>query len=146
MSILFAFLSFVVIVVFLIEYRERKKKSQGNLNSQQNVQEPIEEKVNGNVNGNRPLNCCGAHLICEKELEINPITEIVYYDDEELDDYKGIHSDQYSEQQVQQFSEVFYTLKENDVSGWLRSLQVRGIELPDQLKDEALMIVRELRK
>jgi hypothetical protein len=51
----------------------------------------------------------------------------------------------YTETQKKQFSEIFYSLKESDVAGWLRSLQLRLIELPAELKEEALMIVRERR-
>jgi hypothetical protein len=46
---------------------------------------------------------------------------------------------------MEQLTEVFYSLQEKDVSGWLRSLQMRGIELPQQLREEALLIVSERR-
>ena len=42
-------------------------------------------------------------------------------------------------------NDVFYTLREQDVAGWLRSLQLRDIALPDELRDEALLIVSERR-
>ncbi len=142
MSVLIAFIVFVVIIVVLIEYRERKRKT---IESTEQVEGEKIAKVDSQ-NTTRPLNCCGAHLVCEKELEANPITQIIYYDDEELDVYKDVQSDSYTQEQIDQFADVFYTLKESDVSGWLRSLQARGIQLPDQLKDEALMIVRESRQ
>ncbi len=134
MTILVVFILFVVAVVVLIELRERKRTTKN---------DETEEKAVAGTQTNP--DCCGAHLVCEQDLLSNPITEIVYYDDEELDKYKGIHSDAYSESEIQQFAEVFYTLQEQDVVGWLRSLQARNIELPDKLKDEALMIVREQR-
>ena len=71
--------------------------------------------------------------------------DIVYYDDEELDVFKGRPSDSYTDEEVEQFSEVLYTLQEVEVAGWLRSLQLRGINLPDALKDEAFLIVGERR-
>jgi hypothetical protein len=37
-------------------------------------------------------------------------------------------------------------MKESEVPGWVRSLQLRGIEIPDDLKDEIVMIVSERRK
>ena len=46
---------------------------------------------------------------------------------------------------VEEFSEVLYTLREVEVAGWLRSLQLRGINLPDALKDEAFLIIGERR-
>ena len=40
---------------------------------------------------------------------------------------------------------VSKSLREVEVAGWLRSLQLRGICLPDELKDEAFLIVGERR-
>ena len=38
-----------------------------------------------------------------------------------------------------------FILREVEVAGWLRSLQLRGINLPDALKDEAFLIIGERR-
>ena len=70
---------------------------------------------------------------------------IEYYDDEELDRFKGWPSDVYQEAEIEEFREVLYTLQEIEVAGWLRSLQLREINLPDDLKDEAFLIVGERR-
>ena len=69
-----------------------------------------------------------------------------YYDDEELDAYRGRPSDEYTNEEVEQFQEVLYTMKSDEVAGWVRSLQLRGINLPDDLKDEVFMIVGERRE
>lgn len=89
--------------------------------------------------------CCGEHAICEKESLLSFDNNVVYYDDEELDVFKGRMSDQYTGEEIKEFEEVFYTLQEEEVAGWVRSLQTRGIELPDSLKEEALMVIRERR-
>ncbi|MBP5171113.1 MAG: phospholipase [Bacteroidales bacterium] len=89
--------------------------------------------------------CCGQHLVCQKDRAAMAQTEIVYYNDEELDAYRGIPSDGYDDKGLAEFSEVFYTLQPDDMMGWLNSLRLRGIELPDPLRDEALMIVSERR-
>jgi len=90
--------------------------------------------------------CCGAHEVCEKDSLLAAVSQkIEYYDDEELDAYHGIYSDEYTPMQVAHFSEILFSLKEDDVAGWLRSLQLREIEFPDDLKDEALLIVGERR-
>lgn len=89
--------------------------------------------------------CCGAHEVCERDSLLNSDCEIIYYDDEELNEMANIHAVDYTEKQKKQLSEVFYTLKESDVAGWLKSLQLRSIELPEDLKEQALMIVRERR-
>lgn len=90
--------------------------------------------------------CCGAHEVCEKESLLAAVSQnIVYYDDDELDRFSGRASDSYSEAESNEFEEVFYTLREVDVAGWVRSLQLRCIELPDQLKDEVILIIGERR-
>ena len=69
--------------------------------------------------------------------------EIEYYDDEELDNFKGRPADSYTAEEVEQFSEVLYTMKPEEVAGWNRSLILRGINLPDPLKDEVIAFLSE---
>ena len=90
--------------------------------------------------------CCGQHEICEKESLLAAVSkQIEYYDDEELDRFKGRSSASYSEEETNEFREIMYTMKEDEVAGWCRSLQLRGIEFPDGLKDELFLIVGERR-
>ena len=70
-------------------------------------------------------------------------TEIIYFDDEELDRFKGRPSDSYTDEEVEAFSEVMYTCLEEEVPAWNRSLELRGIQFPDQLKDELYMLINE---
>lgn len=94
-----------------------------------------------------PVNdeCCGAHEVCEQDSLLNSDNKAVYYDDEDLDILKDIDPQNYSIDQQKQLYDVFYTLKESDVAGWLRSLQLRSIQIPIELRDEALMVVSERR-
>ncbi len=89
--------------------------------------------------------CCGAHEVCDKDSLLNNSCDIIYYEDEELDTLSGKPVSNYSETDIKQLSEVFFTLKEQDVAGWLKSLQLRNIELPLEIRDQALMIVGERR-
>lgn len=90
--------------------------------------------------------CCGQHQICEKESLLAAVSkQIEYYDDEELDRFKGRPSDGYSEEEIEEFRDILYSMQEVDVAGWSRNLQLRGIELPDELKDELFLIVGERR-
>ena len=90
--------------------------------------------------------CCGQHQICEKESLLAAVSkQIEYYDDEELDRFKGRPSDGYSEEEIEEFRDILYSMQEVDVAGWSRSLQLRGIELPDELKDDLFLIVGERR-
>lgn len=94
---------------------------------------------------NEDPECCGAHEICDQEnLQIID-TKIEYFDDEELDELAGISPTDLSKSQIEALADVFYSMRESDVASWLRSLQLRNICLPEQLRDEALMIVSERR-
>ncbi len=95
---------------------------------------------------NVPVECCGQHATCERDSLLAAVSkEIIYYSDEELDTYQGIPSDKYTDEQAEEFADIFYELREIEVAGWVRSLQLRGIEIPDQIKDEVLLVVRERR-
>jgi hypothetical protein len=88
--------------------------------------------------------CCGMHEVCEKEELLRAaVKPIEYYDDEELDAYAGTAADDYTDAQTAAFRYVFDTMMESDVPGWLNSLQLRGIELPNALKDEVLLIISQ---
>lgn len=90
--------------------------------------------------------CCGQHQVCEKESLLAAVSKkIEYYDDEELDRFKGRQANEYSDEEIDEFREIMFTMKEEEVAGWSRSLQLRGIELPDELKDELFLIVGERR-
>lgn len=92
------------------------------------------------------VECCGQHEMCERDSLLAAVSKkIEYYDDEELDEYIGKESDKYTSEQADQFRDVFYTMKDVDVAGWVRSLQLRGINLPDELKEEIFLIIGERR-
>ena len=67
---------------------------------------------------------------------------IEYFDDEELDAFKGRPSNLYTDEEVEQFAEVLESLRPEEVAAWGRSLHLRGIELPDILKDEYVAMMK----
>lgn len=89
--------------------------------------------------------CCGMHLVCERETMLQQNAKPVYYDDEELDALAGIDADKFTKEQTAQIAEIFNSMNTEDVTGWVRSLQMRGINIPDGLRDEILLVVREQR-
>ena len=106
--------------------RLQKKIDNGELDAMPEVQEA-------------DMECCGQHEVCEKDSLLAAVSKkIEYYDDEELDKYIGT-------EQEEEFRDVFYTMQSEDVAGWVRSLQLRGIALPDNIKDEVFLIVGERR-
>ena len=128
---LILFIVLIVVVVTLIEINERRKK--------------LTAKSQQPTANSRPEGCCGEHLVCEKETLLQTNAEVVYYDDEELDVLAGLKPDDWTEAQQEAVRQVFRTLDERDVPGWCRSLQLRGIELPPDIREEALLIVKEQR-
>ena len=66
---------------------------------------------------------------------------VEYFDDEELDRFAGRQSDDYTDEETEEFREVMLTMKQDEVREWNRSLILRGINIPDQLKDEVVMMI-----
>ena len=131
------FACMVVFIVVATELRERRRSKQRETD--------VNTKTAQAATVSPEAECCGRHAICEKNSLLSSKPEITYYDDEELDALSGRDTATYTNEEEEQVRDVFSTLKEEDIAGWLRSLQLRGIELPDDIKEEALMIVSDRR-
>ncbi|MGM0375362.1 MAG: hypothetical protein ACQEQ0_01130 [Bacteroidota bacterium] len=92
-----------------------------------------------------PVDCCGAHEICEKEGIASETQEAIYYNDEELDQFHGKSPEQYTASEKEQFREVLFTMHPHEVQGWLQSLMKRGVKLPPDVREEALNIIKQFR-
>ncbi len=125
---LIVFLSLGLAILILFEWRERHRKADTGASKQ--------APVSG---------CCGQHLVCEREKLLQPLDHPVYYDDEELDAFAGIAPEDMTDEQTKAIGEVFRSMRAEDVSGWVRSLEMRRISLPPEIREEALLIVREQR-
>ena len=90
--------------------------------------------------------CCGMHITCERDSLLANVSDTVeYFDDEELDRFRGRSADDYSDAEVEEFRDVLLTLQPDDIAAWGRSIQLRGIELPTAVREELLLIVAEAR-
>ena len=78
--------------------------------------------------------------LCAMEAAVKPIE---YFDDEELDRFKNRAADSYSDDEIEQFAYVLHTMQPDEVAAWSRSLTLRGINLPDELRDEVILLVGE---
>lgn len=127
-------LALVAATAGIIRNRKLQKKiDRGELDAMPEVQEVDAE-------------CCGQHETCERDSLLAAVSkQIEYYDDEELDQFIGKAGDAYTEEETEMFRDVLYTTLDVEVAGWIRSLQLRGIELPDDLKDEVFLIIGERR-
>ena len=92
------------------------------------------------------MECCGQHETCEKDSLLAAVSRNVeYYNDEELDRFRGREGDEYTPEEADEFRDVLYTMRSDEVAGWVRSLQLRMVNLPDEVKDEVFLIVGERR-
>lgn len=92
------------------------------------------------------MECCGQHEVCEKESLLAAVSkEIEYYNDEELDRFQGRDASDYNTEDEEEFREILYTMRDDEVAGWVRSLQLRGVNIPEGVRDEVLMIVTDRR-
>lgn len=137
--ILFVALGIAILIVFEIRARKQKK------NNSEHDEHPTTNSETTD-NRNEDDGCCGEHLVCERETLLQTNAKVDYYDDEELDTLSGIPAEQYTQTQYQMIREVFDTLQAKDVPGWVRSIQLRNIQLPLDIREEALLIVVERRK
>lgn len=93
-----------------------------------------------------PEQCCGMHITCERDsLLANVSDSIEYFDDEELDRFRGRPATDYTAAEEDEFRDVLLTLQPDDIAAWGRSIQLRGIELPAAVREELLLIVAEAR-
>lgn len=117
----------VVGIGFLIKVNRNRKK-----------ENPVAEEPSAPAS-----DCCGAHEVCEFDQIKADESRIEYYDDEELDEYKNIKENAYSESQIDEFRDVLYTLKTDEIRYWLLSIERRKINLPTILVSEARMLMAE---
>lgn len=90
--------------------------------------------------------CCGQHAVCERDSLLAAVSQkIEYYDDEELDAFAGRDPESYTPAESEQFRDVLLTLLPDDIAGWARSVQLRGIALPVDVRDELIMMISEAR-
>lgn len=88
--------------------------------------------------------CNGDDSRCEQKCMLEAATkQVEYFDDEDLDRFAGKPSDSYSEEEVEEFREVLYTMRREEAKAWNRSLILRQVNVPDQLKDELIMMMEE---
>lgn len=95
------------------------------------------------VQGENCMDSCGLenHSCIKKCLARKEETDIVYYEDEELDTFKNRKADSYNEDEIESFRYVLNTLQRSDIVGWVCSLRQRRIALPLCLKEEARILL-----
>ena len=128
--ILFVCLGIAILIIFEVRAREEKNNTEHLNQAEQATDVATEERSEDD-------GCCGEHLVCERETLLQTNAQIALI---------GIAAEDYTPEQYQMIREVFETLKASDVPGWVRSIQLRNIQLPLDIREEALLIVVERRK
>lgn len=86
--------------------------------------------------------CAADSVTCARECAIEAaVREAEYFEDEELDAYKGRPSSAYTDAEADEFAEVMLTMRPDEVRQWGHSLVQRGINMPDQIKDEYFILI-----
>lgn len=128
------------VVLYIGELRWRRKQpDSGSQEPEHAAETPAEtgQKEDGE--------CCGLHLVCEKD-SLSPMSaEIIYYDDEELDRFRGRDANSYTPAEEEEFREVLMTLRPRDIAGWARSITARRIDLPPDVRDELFLLINDQR-
>jgi len=90
--------------------------------------------------------CCAIHEICPSQEILKASMEpVTYYDDQELDAYRGRAADGYSDDELEQWRDILYTLQPSDLMGWQQSVKRRGIVMPAVIRDEFVQLVADSR-
>lgn len=127
---LYIFIAMVVIgVILYIHDRLTNKPSENTTQEAELQQEECSD------------DCCGTHDVCPSEMMLKHINEpIVYYDDEELDAFKGRGANDYTDDELEQWRDVLYTLRHDELLSWECSIKKRGLQLPSVIKEEFMSL------
>lgn len=126
---------------------QEKGPEESNISTEENQILDEENKISDDLINKEEESeeCCGMHLTCEKDTLSPFSSEVEYYDDEELDRFRGKGAKEYTLEEIEEIREVFETLRQEDIPGWARSITQRGIELPEEIREELLFLVNEER-
>lgn len=128
---IFVLMVVVGIVLYIFDLRSRKPGEEP---------EPVVMPENDGCTDD----CCSTNEVCPSEMLLAGCDrEIVYFEDEELDAYKGRAADDYAPDEEEQFRDVLYTLKPTDLLTWEQSVKKRGIILPKAIREEFIMLYGE---
>lgn len=131
----YIFIAMVVIgVILYIHDRVTSKSSQKQPEEQ--PQEPAATSSDECTD-----DCCGTHDVCPSEMLLKNMNQAaVYYEDEELDDFRGRQAGDYSADELEQWRDVLYTLQHDELLPWERSIKKRGIVMPEIIREELMSI------
>lgn len=129
---IFALMVAVGVVLYLLDLRSRKRGEDS---------APV---VEPEASAGCTDDCCSANDVCPSEMLLSGVDrDIAYFEDEELDQYRGRAADAYTPEEEEQFRDVLYTLKPTELLAWEQSVKKRGIVLPSAIREEFIMLYGE---
>lgn len=139
---IFLLMVVVGVVLYLFDLRTRARdlgKTDGKAEAEPQAEaEPAEACT---------AECCSTHEVCPSDMLLAGCNaEVVYFDDEELDAFRGRAADAYTPDEEEQFRDVLYTLLPADLLPWEQSIKKRGITLPSAIREEFVMLYAERNK
>lgn len=134
----------VTVAVGLLCYSHEilQRKKHHHAPSAPNPEGEVGETVADKAEGKEEV-CCGLHAVCEK-MYGKSADSPEYYDDEELDLLANRNPEEFTNEEREALREVMLTLLPDDRPGWAKSLEMRHILLPDDIRDELLMLLTEI--
>lgn len=78
--------------------------------------------------------CCGGTSCFNAKEKHTP--RIVYFEDEELDRFRSRNGVDYTPSEVAEWQEVLRTLKDNELAPWRRSIGLRRLVMPSEVRNE----------
>ena len=131
-------LAVLVAVGLLLFYFDRRKPHQHH-----NAVAAKAEKAEKTEKAEKEQQQVAAAAACEKKYAKPASDKPEYYDDEELDVLADRDPQTYTEAERDMLRDVVLTLRREDAWGWSRSLEMRHIELPPDIRDELLMLLSD---
>lgn len=145
MTSLYIFIGIIAFFIVALAVSNHIQRKKGNTKQRETLPPQIDVRTK-RERARDNSECCGTYEICEKTSLIAFSGEAEYFDDEELDRFRFRDADNYTPAEVEEFREVFYSVLDEEKPRWIRSMETRCIQIPNQMKDEILMIVNELRE
>ncbi len=86
--------------------------------------------------------CPALELLTAQVSEAGGVAPL-YFEDEELDAYRGRSADGYTDDELEQWRDVLYTLRPGDLLPWQHSIESRGIVMPTVIRLELVDLLAQ---
>lgn len=78
--------------------------------------------------------CCGGTSCFNAKIKNKPL--IVYFEDEELDRFRGRNGEDYSAEEIREWQEVLRTILPEELAAWSKSIHFRRLLMPRSVVEE----------